>query len=148
MKDIIEQRDFGPALIVGADMTQRAKTLNKLGEDAYHANNIEASIEYYRQAIELDPNFGQAYSNLGLSHMKLNHSAEAIWASRKAIELASGPTAATVRASSYYNIAKQYESEGQWSDAKVNYELAQQNKKNQVYTKAIQRMEEKLNTEH
>jgi uncharacterized protein YfaP (DUF2135 family) len=146
MKGIIEQQNFGPEQIASVEITQQAKMLNKMGEDAYHAKNIEQSIEYYRQAIELDPNFGQAYSNLGLSQMKLNRSAEAIWASRKAIELAGGPTAAQVRASSYYNIGKQYESQSQWADAKQNYELAQQNKNNTIYTKAIQRMEEKLKT--
>lgn len=144
MKGIITQKDFGPAAIVNAQNTQKAKDLNKQGEDAYHAGNIDQSVDYYRQAIDIDPNFGQAYSNMGLSYMKLNRSAEAIWASRKAIELASGPTTPTVRASSYYNIAKQYESQSQWADAKQNYELAQQNKANQVYTKAIDRMKAKL----
>jgi hypothetical protein len=145
LNKIIEQKSFGPDVVASVETIDRAKKLNKKGEDAYHAGNIDESTELYRQAIDLYPNYGQAYSNLGLSYMKLNRSAEAIWASRKAIELAEGSTAPTVRASSYYNIAKMYEAKSQWADAKQNYELALQNKTNDAYTKGIQRMTEKLN---
>jgi hypothetical protein len=142
---IVDQSSFGPDVVASVETIDRAKKLNKKGEDAYHAGNIDESTDFYRQAIDLYPNYGQAYSNLGLSYMKLNRSAEAIWASRKAIELAEGSTAPTVRASSYYNIAKMYEAKSQWADAKQNYELALQNKTNDAYTKGIQRMTEKLN---
>jgi hypothetical protein len=144
LSKIIEQSSFGADVVASVETIDRAKKLNKKGEDAYHAGNIEESTELYRQAIDLYPNYGQAYSNLGLSYMKLNRSAEAIWASRKAIELAEGTTAPTVRASSYYNIAKMYEAKSQWADAKQNYEIALQNKENAAYTKGIQRMAEKL----
>jgi hypothetical protein len=144
LKNIINQKDFGPGLVATAETMQKAKALNKKGEDAYHAGNIEGSVNFYRQAIDLYSDFGQAYSNMGLSYMKLNQSAEAIWASRKAIELAVGETAPTVRASSYYNIAKMYEAKGEWDNAKQNYQTALQNKENQAYTKGIQRMNEKL----
>lgn len=128
------------ALSVSATDTDRAKALNKAGETAYHAGDIEQSIDLYRQAIDLDSNYGQAYSNLGLAHAKVGHTAEAIWANRKAIALANGPTAATVRASSYYNIAKIYEAAGQYADALQQYESAKREKANPVYDKSINRV--------
>jgi tetratricopeptide (TPR) repeat protein len=120
--------------------TDSAKSLNKQGEQAYHAGNIEEAIDLYRQAIDIDPNYGQAYSNLGLAHAKIGHTAEAIWANRKAIALADGSTAATVRASSYYNIARIYENAGQYTDALRQYESAKREKANPVYDKAIERV--------
>jgi hypothetical protein len=118
----------------------RAKTLNQSGEKTYHAGDIESAISLYRQAIDLDPNYGQAYSNLGLAYQKAGRAAEAIWADRKAIALAIGTTAATVRASSYYNIGRLYEAAGQFDDALSNYRAAKQQKANPVYDNAIQRV--------
>lgn len=119
---------------------QSAKDLNKQGEQAYHASDLEGAISLYQQAIELDGNYGQAYSNLGLAFQKAGRTSEAIWANRKAIALASGPTAATVRASSYYNIGKIYEAAGQFDDALGQYQSAKREKANPVYNKAIDRV--------
>ncbi len=121
-----------------------ALQVNKKGEVAYHAGNIESSIYFYQQAIELNPRNGQFYSNLGLSFQKHGNEAEALWANRKAIEFASGTNAATVKASSYYNIAKIYESNSQWNNALQYYKLAKQNKANPVYDKAILRVSSKI----
>ena len=99
---------------------------------------------YYKRAIELNPNNGQAYSNLGLSFQKLNNEAEAIWANRKAIDLANGPNTNTIQASSYYNIAKIYENKGQFKDALDNYKSALSKKQNVAYDKGIARMKLKL----
>ncbi|AIC17465.1 MULTISPECIES: tetratricopeptide repeat protein [Pseudomonas] len=118
-----------------------AKTLNRKGEEAYHAGNLQQAIDFYRQAIELNNGYGQAYSNLGLAYQKAGNTAESIWANRKAIALASGSSAATVRASSYYNIARIYEAAGQFADALRHYQLAKQQKANPVYDKAIERVQ-------
>jgi hypothetical protein len=126
------------------DDIQESFNINKQGEDAYHAGNLESSVELYQRAIELDPNNGQAYSNLGLSFQKLNKEAEAIWANRKAIELAHGPNTNTIKASSFYNIAKIYENKGQWEDALQNYNKAKELKQNVAYDNGIKRMKEKL----
>ena len=125
---------------VSASETQSATALNRDGEAAYHAGDLEGAVTLYRQAIDIDSNFGQAYSNLGLAYQKLNRTSEAIWADRKAIALASGNSAPTVRASSYYNIARIYEAAGQFADALQNYEAAKQQKDNPVYTQAIERV--------
>nr|WP_301308533.1 tetratricopeptide repeat protein [Pseudomonas otitidis] len=120
-----------------------AKALNRKGEAAYHEGKLDLAIDFYRQAIELDANYGQAYSNLGLAYQKANRTAEAIWANRKAIALATGANAATVRASSYYNIARIYEAAEQYDDALRHYHLAKEQKANPVYDKAIQRVQDR-----
>jgi len=130
--------------VVAANQTTtdpaRATALNRQGEQAFHAGNLDNSIDLYKQAIELNPNYGQAYSNLGLAYQTANRQAEAIWASRKAIALADGPTAATVRASSYYNIGRMYEAAKQFDDALRSYEQAKHEKANTVYDNAIKRV--------
>ncbi|WP_169051633.1 YfaP family protein [Flavobacterium sp. H122] len=135
--------DAGNA-VVDADAVQESADLNKQGERAYHSGNLEESVNYYQEAIELNPRNGQAYSNLGLSFQKMNREAEALWANRKAIDLAAGNKANVVRASSYYNIAKIYEKKGQWNNALQNYKLAKQNNANPVYDKAIVRVAAKV----
>lgn len=121
-----------------------AKALNKKGEQAYHAGQLDRAIDFYRQAIEQDLGYGQAYSNLGLAYQKAGRTAEAIWANRKALALASGATAPTVRASSNYNIARMYEEAGQFDDALRHYRLAKEQKANPVYDKAIQRVQARI----
>ncbi|WP_028979120.1 tetratricopeptide repeat protein [Sporocytophaga myxococcoides] len=132
----------GEPVISQQDVDASAR-INRKGEEAYHAGNLEASVEFYQNAIELDPNNGQAYSNLGLSFQKLNRVAEAIWANRKAIALAHGPQTNTIQASSYYNIAKIYESQGHWEDALQHYTWAKERKQNTAYDNGIQRMKDK-----
>ncbi len=125
------------------DNQSKAKDLNKQGEQAYHAGHFDEAISLYRAAIDLVGNYGQAYSNLGLAFQKAGNVAEALWANRKAISLASGETAATVRASSHFNNGKIYETAGQWDDALREYHYAKREKDNTVYDKAIKRMQEK-----
>ncbi len=118
----------------------RAKSLNAEGERAYHAGDLDQSIDLYREAIDLNPEYGQAYSNLGLAFQKAGRPAEAIWANRKAIALATGATAARVRASSYYNIGRLYEDGGQFGDALSSYRSAKREKADPAYDAAIARM--------
>ncbi|WP_266156527.1 tetratricopeptide repeat protein [Dyella silvatica] len=120
-----------------------ARALNAQGERAYHAGDLNAAIDAVRRAVDADPNYGQAYSNLGLFYQKAGRSAEAIWAARKAIALASGASASTVRASSYYNIGRLYEDAGDLQQARDNYQSAKQSKANPVYDKAIERVRSK-----
>lgn len=122
----------------------RARAFNQSGEKAYRDGQLDEAIVLYGQAIEQDPNYGQAYSNLGLAYQKAGRSAEAIWANRKAIALASGATAATVRASSYYDIGRMYESAGQFASARENYQAAKREKNNSVYDKAIERVSARM----
>ncbi len=132
-----------PVLTYSATDSSSAHEINSQGEVAYHAGNYDEAIRLYQQAIELDGNYGQAYSNLGLAFQKVNRVSEALWANRKAIALANGPTAAQVRASSHYNNAKLYEAASQWSNAMREYKAAKREKANPAYDKGIARMQAK-----
>jgi uncharacterized protein YfaP (DUF2135 family) len=120
-----------------------AQSLNAQGETAYHNKNYDLAVTYYNAAIQEDPNYGQAYGNLGLAYKKLGKNAEAIWANRKAINLASGAGANTVRAGSYYNIGRIYEEKAQFANALRQYQLAKAEKANPVYDNAINRVKNK-----
>jgi len=120
-----------------------AAAYNAQGEAAYHSQNYDQAVYYYNAAIQEDPNYGQAYSNLGLAYKKMGRNAEAIWANRKAITLASGPQANTVKAGSYYNIGRIYEEKGRYADALRQYQLAKAQKANPVYDNAMNRVKNK-----
>jgi uncharacterized protein YfaP (DUF2135 family) len=132
-----------PVLSYSTSDTNSARALNRQGEQTYHAGNYDEAIRLYQQAIELDGNYGQAYSNLGLAFQKANRVSEALWANRKAIALANGATAATVRASSHFNNAKIYEAALQWNNALREYRSAKSEKANPAYDKGIERMKAK-----
>ena len=132
-----------PAMQNSGD-TQLARKYNREGEAVYKTGQLEQAIQLFQQATELDGNYGQAFSNLGLAYQKNGNIAEAIWANRKAISLASGANAATTRANSYYNIAKIYETAGQDADALQHYQLAYTEKNKPSYEEAIARVKTKM----
>ena len=132
-----------PAMQNSGD-TQLARKYNREGEAVYKTGQLEQAIQLFQQATELDGNYGQAFSNLGLAYQKNGNIAEAIWANRKAISLASGANAATTRVNSYYNIAKIYETAGQNADALQHYQLAYAEKNKPSYEEAIARVKAKM----
>ncbi|MDR3418247.1 MAG: tetratricopeptide repeat protein [Nevskia sp.] len=121
----------------------RAAEFNHEGESAYHRMDYENAIRLFQQAIDLNPDYGQAYSNLGLTYEKAGDRAEALWANRKAIALASGADAPRVRASSYYNIARIYEASSEWGNALDNYRAAESERHTDIYATSIARMQTK-----
>jgi tetratricopeptide (TPR) repeat protein len=132
------------ARLVSAGDRARAVQFNRDGEVAYRRYDYTTAIGLFQQAVELDPDYGQAYSNLGLAFAKAGDRAEALWADRKAIALAAGADAARVRASSYYNIARIYEDSAEWSKALSSYRAAEGEKHNDAYTAAIARMQGRI----
>ncbi len=132
-----------PAMQNSGD-TQLARKYNREGEAVYKTGQLEQAIQLFQQATESDGNYGQAFSNLGLAYQKNGNIAEAIWANRKAISLASGVNAATTRANSYYNIAKIYETSGQNAEALQHYQLAYTEKNKPSYEEAIARVKTKM----
>ncbi|HFK3530750.1 TPA: tetratricopeptide repeat protein [Escherichia coli] len=132
-----------PAMQNSGD-TQLARKYNREGEAVYKTGQLEQAIQLFQQATELDGNYGQAFSNLGLAYQKNGNIAEAIWANRKAISLASGVNAATTRANSYYNIAKIYETSGQNAEALQHYQLAYTEKNKPSYEEAIAGVKTKM----
>jgi len=144
MKDILVSRDFASQSTLLASEKSRAEALNDLGEKSYHKKRYEDAMYKYQEAINIDPNYGQAYSNLGLVFQRLKRSAEAIWANKKAIELASGVRKKEIRASSYYNMARVYESQKSYQKALESYKKALENKEHPAYHKGINRTKKKL----
>lgn len=132
-----------PVVQVGGN-TELAKKYNREGEAVYKDGQLEQAIELFQQAVDADSSYGQAFSNLGLVYQKDGKIAEAIWANRKAISLASGSNAATTRANSYYNIAKIYENAQQYADALQHYQLANEQRSKPVYEAAIARVKAKM----
>ncbi|OVE60196.1 tetratricopeptide repeat protein [Chryseobacterium mucoviscidosis] len=130
-----------PSNSITENYRQKAFDINKQGENFYHSSRIEQAVNSYQQALEYNPFDGQIYSNLGLAFSKIGRNAEAIWANREAIKFA---TDNTIKANSYYNIAKIYENSGQFSEALYYYGLAKENKENPVYDKAILRVKSKM----
>jgi uncharacterized protein YfaP (DUF2135 family) len=141
---IINSGNFQSIPDVNSDQSKLAKQLNAQGEKEYHRNNYESATSLYLDAINNNPEYSQAYSNLGLVYQKMGKKAEAIWANRKAIALASGATKNTVQASSLFNIARVYEEEGNWEAALESYRSAKGLRDHALYTKGIERMTEKL----
>jgi hypothetical protein len=119
-----------------------ARRVNTLGETAYRRGDYTRAIRLFQSAIEQQANYGQAYSNLGLAFQKSGRVAEALWANRKAIALASGAAAPTTRASAHFNNGRIYEDAGQRDDALREYESAAAEKYSPVYENAIRRVQQ------
>ena len=66
-----------PAMQNSGD-TQLARKYNREGEAVYKTGQLEQAIQLFQQATELDGNYGQAFSNLGLAYQKNGNIAEAI----------------------------------------------------------------------
>lgn len=129
---------------VSTEDRKKALLLNKKGDLAYQDKDIDAALNYYKQALEYNPIFGQAYGNLGLMYIKKGYKAEAIYANRKAITYAAGNSINTTKASAYYNIAKIFENDNNFEEALNYYKLAKELKENIVYDNAIIRVESKI----
>lgn len=144
LDDIVSADTFETHLIVSSETKSSAKRLNTQGEKLYQEKKLEDAMYRFQDAINIYPSYGQAYSNLGLTYQKLDRTAEALWANRKAIELASGKNKNRVQASSHYNIARIYEAKGHWQEALTHFQTALSLKQHSAYTKGIKRMQEKL----
>ena len=136
--------DVEEQVYVSNEDKKRALQLNRKGDLAYQNKDVDGALEFYKQAIEYYPTFGQAYGNLGLMYIKKGYKAEAIYANRKAITYASGNSINTTKASAYYNIAKIFENENDFEEALNYYKLAKELKENTVYDNAIIRVKGKM----
>ncbi len=124
-----------------ADMAA-SREWNLKGEAAYQRKDIDQAIYAFTEAVNLWADNGKAYGNLGLVYQKAGRTAEALWANRKALALASGAGAPTVRAGANYNIGKIYEASGNYQEALTYYKAARNEKENKVYDNAIARVQE------
>lgn len=128
-----------------AEQINISNMLNLKGEESYRREQCEEAISLFTNSINNYSENGKAYGNLGLVYQKVGRTAEAIWANRKAIVLASGKNASTIRAGANYNIGKIYEGEGQYNEALNYYKAAKNEKQNPVYDNAILRVSSKIN---
>lgn len=88
--------------LAGASCSRiRAKSAMKDGNKQYKEENFKRAIEYYQRAVELDPNFSEAWFYLGSSHQALHrpgkdtpenveHLDKAIEAYKKSLETNTG----------------------------------------------------------
>jgi uncharacterized protein YfaP (DUF2135 family) len=118
-----------------------SRSLNLQGEAAYQRNDYDQAIGHFTAAVNAWADNGKAYGNLGLVYQKAGRTAEALWANRKALALASGAGAPTVRAGANYNIGKIYETAGDYPQALTYYQAARNEKVNTVYDNAIARVQ-------
>lgn len=128
-----------------AEQINISNMLNLKGEESYRREQYEEAISLFTNSTNNYSENGKAYGNLGLVYQKVGRTAEAIWANRKAIVLASGKNASTIRAGANYNIGKIYEGEGQYNEALNYYKAAKNEKQNPVYDNAILRVSSKVN---
>lgn len=119
---------------------ESAKEINGRAEKLYHAGKIEESVNMYLSAINADPEFAMAYSNLGLSYWKLKAYSKSVEANRSAIALAKQQGKVTVMANSYYNIARTFEEQKEYKQALMNFWWANKVSAKPAYQKGIQRM--------
>lgn len=120
---------------------EASRQWNLKGEAAYQRKEYDQAIYAFTEAVNLWADNGKAYGNLGLVYQKAGRTAEALWANRKALALASGAGAATVRAGANYNIGKIYEAAGNYQEALTYYQAARNEKANKVYDNAITRVQ-------
>jgi tetratricopeptide (TPR) repeat protein len=85
-------RTSGPSSIPFAQLQHKipgpALKLYNKGEQAAAKHNLEQARDYYRQALTLDPEYVDAYIELGATESALGQHAEAAKLYRKALELA------------------------------------------------------------
>jgi len=144
LRAIVNADNFESYQVITDQVKKQARRRNVEGEKLYAEKHYTQAMYAFQDAINLNPDFSQAYSNLGVTYPKLSRNAEALWANRKAIDLASGSRVDRVKASSYYNIAKVYEKSSQWQLALDNYETALTYREHSAYHKGIKRMQEQL----
>ncbi len=144
MNSLIAAPSFEDHSLITPEIQAEAKRINTAGEAMYQQKRFEEAMYAFQDAINLYPSYGQAYSNLGVTYIKLDRIAEALWANRKAIELAQGVNKARVQASSYYNIGQIYEKSGSWLEALDNYRQAKSLRAHDAYDQGIDRMQQKL----
>lgn len=79
------------------------------GNRAYDENEYDKAIEYYNKAIELDPDFADAYNNRGIAYRRKGECAKAIEDYNKAIELDPDYSEAYYNRGRAYRYLKEYD---------------------------------------
>jgi tetratricopeptide (TPR) repeat protein len=107
---------LAPAKPVTGDRIE-AQGIVREGLQAQQRYRTERSMALYRQAIQQDPSFFEAYYNLGVAAQEQGNLREALWAYEHALVI--DPDSARAR----YNFAVALEQSGYPYDAAQQYEL-------------------------
>ncbi len=67
-------------------LSARARSHTDLGAAYYQQNKLEIALDEFNRAVEIDPNYGQAYNGLGLVYAALGEDANADANFKKAIQ--------------------------------------------------------------
>ncbi len=99
-----EQRD-----VSNERRRQRANEHNDRGVMLFHRRELSASEAEFRKALDIRPDFAEAFNNLGLTLSDLGKKDEAVAAFRKAIELSPDAPEAYNNLGCLYRIRKDYQ---------------------------------------
>lgn len=116
--ELLDEQRQTTAKLDARDKRERARQLNNAGVMSYHQGAYDASVDHFKQAIDLDPNLAQAYNNLGLSYTEMGRDEEATSAFQRALEI--DPTIGQV----YNNLGYLYSRRGQLDQAVEMYQRA------------------------
>lgn len=111
-----------------------AKNVNYKGDELFKTEKYEQAIKQYEKAVEIQDDYAQAYSNLGLAYFKVGEYEKAIEASQEAISLADDDK---LKAGSYYNIAMSYEADKEFEKALKNYQQALEYNEHPAYIEGV-----------
>lgn len=67
---------------------EEARTHNDRGTELYHQGALEAALETFQKALEINPDMAEGYNNLGLTFTALKKPKDAVGAFKKALHLA------------------------------------------------------------
>lgn len=108
---------FGEEIQTQKNPKPASASVYNLGLKSYEQNDIESAITFFKQAIDLDPEFIDAYFNLGAIYKKQKKYYNAIEAFKKVVELSPKDLEAVYELASCYFSIKDY------SNAKNYYSL-------------------------
>ena len=101
-------------------MCPTAKAYTCLGVVYSLQGKYDLAIEECKKAVELEPDFGESYHDIGSYLVSLGREEDAIHWFEKAIEMNSADS----NCHSYYNLGKIYEKKGDWLKALKHFNKA------------------------
>jgi tetratricopeptide (TPR) repeat protein/glycosyltransferase involved in cell wall biosynthesis/ADP-heptose:LPS heptosyltransferase len=96
--------------------------LHKQGVSAYQGGNLSEAIAYYRQVLEINPNYAKTHNNLAVALKQQGNLLEAIGHYRQAVKC--GDANELPLATIYHNLAVTLEEIGQFAEAIREYQSA------------------------
>jgi len=104
---------FAKTIIVSKDPSA---VLFLAGSHYFNQNDFSTASNFFSKAIEFNPNFAEAYNNLGISLYKHGNAEDAIAELKNSVEIK------TDYSTAYYNLALVYFEQKDFNDAILNFE--------------------------